>query len=36
MSLNTSASSIISKIEIFRVPPRWLFVQVETADGFIS
>ncbi|KAF8842932.1 enolase C-terminal domain-like protein [Paxillus ammoniavirescens] len=36
MSLKTSASSLISKIEIFRVPPRWLFVRVETADNFVG
>ncbi|KZV66000.1 enolase C-terminal domain-like protein [Peniophora sp. CONT] len=26
----------IAKIEIFRVPPRWLFVRVETTDGIIG
>ncbi|KAG1745171.1 muconate lactonizing enzyme, N-terminal domain protein [Suillus lakei] len=36
MSLKTSASSFISKIEVFRVPPRWLFVRIETADGFVG
>ncbi|KAH7886892.1 enolase C-terminal domain-like protein [Phlebopus sp. FC_14] len=36
MSLTTPASSIISKIEIFRLPPRWLFVRVETSDGFVG
>ncbi|OJA12311.1 hypothetical protein AZE42_13319 [Rhizopogon vesiculosus] len=36
MSLKTSASSNISKIEIFHVPPQWLFVRAETADGFIG
>ncbi|KIJ11166.1 hypothetical protein PAXINDRAFT_157379 [Paxillus involutus ATCC 200175] len=36
ISLKTSASSLISKIEIFRVPPRWLFVRVETADNFVG
>ncbi|KAG1862461.1 enolase C-terminal domain-like protein [Suillus tomentosus] len=36
MSLTTSASSFISKIEVFRVPPRWLFVRIETADGFVG
>ncbi|EIW78456.1 enolase C-terminal domain-like protein [Coniophora puteana RWD-64-598 SS2] len=35
-SLKTSKSSIISKIEVFRVPPRWLFVRVETADGLVG
>ncbi|KAF8962553.1 enolase N-terminal domain-like protein [Flammula alnicola] len=28
--------SLISKIETFRVPPRWLFVRVETADGIVG
>ncbi|KAF9233418.1 enolase C-terminal domain-like protein [Melanogaster broomeanus] len=36
MSLKSRASSLISKIEIFRVPPRWLFVRVETADNFVG
>lgn len=26
----------ISKIETFRVPPRWLFVRVETKDGIVG
>lgn len=26
----------ISKIEIFRVPPRWLFVRVETSDNLVG
>ncbi|KAK0452271.1 enolase C-terminal domain-like protein [Armillaria borealis] len=29
-------SSKIIKIEYFRVPPRWLFVRVETADGTVG
>jgi len=29
-------ASTISKIEIFRVPPRWLFVRVETSDNIIG
>ncbi|KDR80217.1 hypothetical protein GALMADRAFT_265386 [Galerina marginata CBS 339.88] len=28
--------SPISKIETFRVPPRWLFVRVETEDGIVG
>lgn len=28
--------SKITKIEYFRVPPRWLFVRVETADGTVG
>ncbi|KAG7095442.1 hypothetical protein E1B28_006191 [Marasmius oreades] len=28
--------STISKIEKFRVPPRWLFVRVETSDGIVG
>ncbi|KAH7928609.1 enolase C-terminal domain-like protein [Leucogyrophana mollusca] len=36
MSLKTNQSSIISKIEVFRLPPRWLFVRVETEDGYIG
>ncbi|KAH7928608.1 enolase C-terminal domain-like protein [Leucogyrophana mollusca] len=36
MSLKTSRTSIISKIEVFRLPPRWLFVRVETADGYVG
>ncbi|KAG8732707.1 hypothetical protein FRC11_011426 [Ceratobasidium sp. 423] len=35
MSLQTTTShlSAITKVEVFRVPPRWLFVRVEVADG---
>lgn len=29
-------SSTITKIEIFRVPPRWLFVRVETQGGIVG
>ncbi|KZT70041.1 enolase C-terminal domain-like protein [Daedalea quercina L-15889] len=29
-------ASTIMKIEIFRVPPRWLFVRVETQDGTVG
>ncbi|KAG8745801.1 hypothetical protein FRC10_007063 [Ceratobasidium sp. 414] len=38
MSLQTSTShkSSITNIEIFRVPPRWLFVRVEVADGTVG
>ncbi|KAG6377482.1 enolase C-terminal domain-like protein [Boletus reticuloceps] len=36
MSLTTSTTSLISQIEFFRVPPRWLFVRVETADGLVG
>ncbi|EGO03890.1 hypothetical protein SERLA73DRAFT_165456 [Serpula lacrymans var. lacrymans S7.3] len=37
MSLQqTSQPSLISKIEVFRLPPRWLFVRVETADGYVG
>ncbi|KAF8633165.1 hypothetical protein AX17_004666 [Amanita inopinata Kibby_2008] len=28
--------SLITKIETFRLPPRWLFVRVETSDGLIG
>lgn len=28
--------SQIVKIETFRLPPRWLFIRVETADGFVG
>ena len=28
--------SPITRIETFRVPPRWLFVRVETADGAVG
>ncbi|KAJ7598946.1 enolase C-terminal domain-like protein [Mycena floridula] len=28
--------STITKIETFRVPPRWLFVRVETSDGIVG
>jgi len=28
--------SLIDKIEVFRVPPRWLFVRVETSDGLVG
>ncbi|KAL5637032.1 hypothetical protein ACGC1H_000865 [Rhizoctonia solani] len=38
MSLQTTTShlSTITKIEVFRVPPRWLFVRVEVADGTVG
>ncbi|TFY69569.1 hypothetical protein EVG20_g3109 [Dentipellis fragilis] len=36
MSLQTPRSSFISQIEIFRLPPRWLFVRVETTDGIVG
>ncbi|KAL5522958.1 hypothetical protein ACEPAF_1225 [Sanghuangporus sanghuang] len=38
MGGNTSdrSQSIIKSIETFRVPPRWLFVRVETTDGFVG
>ncbi|KAF9269608.1 enolase C-terminal domain-like protein [Marasmius fiardii PR-910] len=29
-------STTISKIETFRVPPRWLFVRVEISDGIVG
>ncbi|PFH48039.1 hypothetical protein AMATHDRAFT_66331 [Amanita thiersii Skay4041] len=28
--------SLICRIEAFRVPPRWLFVRVETSDGIVG
>ncbi|KAL6302691.1 enolase C-terminal domain-like protein [Sparassis latifolia] len=31
-----SSSSNIAKIEIFRVPPRWVFVRVETEGGIVG
>ncbi|EJC99191.1 enolase C-terminal domain-like protein [Fomitiporia mediterranea MF3/22] len=30
------AQSLIKSIETFRVPPRWLFVRVETTDGIVG
>ncbi|KAL5498935.1 hypothetical protein ACEPAH_1453 [Sanghuangporus vaninii] len=30
------SQSIIKSIETFRLPPRWLFVRVETTDGFVG
>lgn len=36
MSLQTKQASYISKIELFRLPPRWLFVRIETADGHLG
>ncbi|KAL5481099.1 hypothetical protein ACEPAI_10040 [Sanghuangporus weigelae] len=38
MGSNTSdrGQSIIKSIETFRIPPRWLFVRVETTDGFVG
>ncbi|THH21148.1 hypothetical protein EW146_g361 [Bondarzewia mesenterica] len=36
MSLQTPRSSFIAKIELFRLPPRWLFVRVETTDGIVG
>ncbi|OCH85842.1 enolase C-terminal domain-like protein [Obba rivulosa] len=31
-----SSPSLIAKIEYFRLPPRWLFVRVETEDGLVG
>ncbi|KAI0316369.1 enolase C-terminal domain-like protein [Amylostereum chailletii] len=31
-----SPSSAIAKIEFFRLPPRWLFVRVETTDAIVG
>ncbi|KAF5368899.1 hypothetical protein D9758_002939 [Tetrapyrgos nigripes] len=31
-----ASKSLITKIEMFRVPPRWLFVRVETTDGIVG
>ncbi|EIN08310.1 enolase C-terminal domain-like protein [Punctularia strigosozonata HHB-11173 SS5] len=36
MSPHASKGSPIAKIELFRLPPRWLFVRVETSDGFVG
>ncbi|EPQ52282.1 enolase C-terminal domain-like protein [Gloeophyllum trabeum ATCC 11539] len=36
MSSSASSPSIISQIEVFRLPPRWLFVRVETADDLVG
>ncbi|KAL5522781.1 hypothetical protein ACEPAG_8799 [Sanghuangporus baumii] len=33
---NDRGQSSIKSIETFRVPPRWLFVRVETTDGFVG
>ncbi|KAK7462789.1 hypothetical protein VKT23_007371 [Stygiomarasmius scandens] len=30
------SKTVITKIETFRVPPRWLFVRVETNDGIVG
>ncbi len=30
------SSTTITKIETFRVPPRWLFLRVETSDGLVG
>lgn len=30
------APSIITKFEIFRLPPRWVFVRLETSDGIVG
>lgn len=35
-SINTRPVSRIVRIETFRVPPRWLFVRVETDDGAVG
>ncbi|EIM88892.1 enolase C-terminal domain-like protein [Stereum hirsutum FP-91666 SS1] len=34
MSLRTERSSFISNIEVFRLPPRWLFARVQTTDNY--
>ncbi|RDB27910.1 D-galactonate dehydratase [Hypsizygus marmoreus] len=36
MSSTASSPSIITKFEVFRVPPRWIFVRLETSDGIIG
>jgi galactonate dehydratase len=33
---NADGNSLIKKIECFPVPPRWLFVRVETSDGLVG
>ncbi|KAL7418054.1 enolase C-terminal domain-like protein [Mrakia frigida] len=35
-SLPSASDDIITKIEYFRVPPRWLFVRVETSSGIVG
>ncbi|HVZ29025.1 MAG TPA: galactonate dehydratase [Asticcacaulis sp.] len=32
----TATASTVAKIETFTVPPRWLFVRVETSDGLVG
>ncbi|KAF8635416.1 hypothetical protein AX15_000410 [Amanita polypyramis BW_CC] len=34
--ISTRDQSLITKIETFRLPPRWLFVRVETSDGVVG
>jgi L-alanine-DL-glutamate epimerase-like enolase superfamily enzyme len=34
--LSAHKSDRIAKIETFRVPPRWLFVRVETESGIVG
>ncbi|PSR83544.1 hypothetical protein PHLCEN_2v5698 [Hermanssonia centrifuga] len=36
MSTQTHLNSKISNIEVFRLPPRWLFVRVETDGGLVG
>ena len=35
-SLPAASEDVITKIEYFRVPPRWLFVRVETSSGIVG
>ncbi|TFK73359.1 enolase C-terminal domain-like protein [Pluteus cervinus] len=36
MATTSRSPSLITSIEIFRVPPRWIFIRVQTSDGIIG
>ncbi|ANB15727.1 enolase C-terminal domain-like protein [Sugiyamaella lignohabitans] len=36
LSAEANQSNKITKIETFRVPPRWLFIRVETEQGIVG
>lgn len=35
-AISAETSDVIVSIETFRVPPRWLFVRVETKSGIVG
>lgn len=34
--LSSASQDTITKVEYFRIPPRWIFVRVETSGGYVG